>query len=280
MKIVKLWTLDVIDNNEKIGIRLHGSIERTPQKDCSIELHRHEFYEIEYTLSGTGIQIINGIEVPVKRGDVLFFDIGDTHSYYPIKDFVVVNCIFYPDFLEKDIKQKLLDVAKADDSMPYNIIHLTGLEMIEFEEILKKIEYELEHKQMEYMIAVRGYFNLMLASLIRAGLFNKKNHDYKIANIIQYVNTNWNNISLSDLAKQCGYSPAYLSLLFKKSTGMSVTKYINQKRIREAIRLLETTDKTVEDICQEVGYRDKKHFYNLFEQFTGTTPNRLRKSKT
>ena len=61
--------------------------------------HSHEFVEMEYIVSGECVQIIDGKEYIVKKGDLLIFDIGDSHSYYVNTKMEHFNCILFPMFL-------------------------------------------------------------------------------------------------------------------------------------------------------------------------------------
>ena len=60
-------------------------------------------------------------------------------------------------------------------------------------------------------------------------------------------------INLESLADMVFLSPGYLSLIFKQSTGDTVSHYIISQRIDEAKRLLETTNMKVNQICEKVG---------------------------
>lgn len=276
MDTKKLWTLEMIDSSEMIDVVLDDSHIDAAKNRPHLEVeHTHEFFELEYIVSGSGIQIINGVEIPVRRGDALFFDIGDTHGYYAIENFLVVNCIFYPEFWDKELKDKVLGISKCKTTKLNNIINLSGSGMIEFEEIIGKIEKELRRKQPEYKTAVNGYFKLLFVMLMRAGLFKKNKKDARLSAIMEYVSVHWRTATLSGVAQRFGYNSSYLSTMFKQVTGLGFTEYVNQRRIREAVLLLENTSKTVDNIIREVGFEDKKHFYTLFRQQMGVTPRAI-----
>ncbi|MDR0718514.1 MAG: AraC family ligand binding domain-containing protein, partial [Treponema sp.] len=99
MKAKRLWTLKHINPDEMIGI-LFDDTHFDPKVSDFQDLvpHSHEFYELEYVLSGTGFQNINGKEYLIRRGDAVLFDIGDVHYYYPIKELLIINCVFYPQY--------------------------------------------------------------------------------------------------------------------------------------------------------------------------------------
>ena len=86
-------------------------------------------------------------------------------------------------------------------------------------------------------------------------------------------------LSLSALAAMQNVSPAYLSTLFKKETGQTLTEYVNLKRIKLATRLLDTTMLQVQTVAQHCGILDVHYFSKLFKKYTGKTPKEYRAGK-
>lgn len=84
-------------------------------------------------------------------------------------------------------------------------------------------------------------------------------------------------ISLEQVAKHVHLSPAYLSELFKKETGMSFIDYKTIIRIEHAKKLLETPSMSISEISGKVGYSDPKYFSKLFKKITGKTIFEFRK---
>ena len=86
-------------------------------------------------------------------------------------------------------------------------------------------------------------------------------------------------INLESLADMVFLSPGYLSLIFKQSTGDTVSHYIIFQRIDEAKRLLETTNMKVNQICEKVGIDNVSYFGQQFKMFCGMSPSEYRKRK-
>ena len=84
-------------------------------------------------------------------------------------------------------------------------------------------------------------------------------------------------LRLEDIALHVQLSASYLSMLFKKETGENVSDYIQYVRLEEAKRLLRTTNLYVNEIAQQVGYADPKHFSKLFRKQTGSRPQDYRR---
>ena len=84
---------------------------------------------------------------------------------------------------------------------------------------------------------------------------------------------NIQNLSLSDYAKQCGYSATYLGKIFHKVTGVSFSQYMLNAKINQAKTLLLTTEMSISEIAETLGYYDTSHFINQFKKKVGCSPN-------
>ncbi|WP_158630166.1 response regulator [Cohnella sp. AR92] len=99
-----------------------------------------------------------------------------------------------------------------------------------------------------------------------------------IAKINAYIQDNLHrDLSRDDIANEVYRNPAYLSRLFRKETGLSLSEYIAQKRIEEAKRMLVETNLKVSNIAEGLGYQHFSYFAKLFRKFTGLTPQDYRK---
>ena len=65
-------------------------------------------------------------------------------------------------------------------------------------------------------------------------------------------------------------------LVNKKENGKTLTKYIQEKRIEEAIRMIANTDMTIQEISHSVGIDDLSWFSKLFKSITGVSPTKYR----
>ncbi|MCM1047395.1 MAG: AraC family transcriptional regulator [Clostridiales bacterium] len=83
-------------------------------------------------------------------------------------------------------------------------------------------------------------------------------------------------ITIDDLAEHTGLSTGYLSRLFKKETGMSVSSYIRAKKIEKAENLLKFCDYSMVEITNYLSFSSQSHFIQLFKKYTGMTPKKYR----
>lgn len=83
-------------------------------------------------------------------------------------------------------------------------------------------------------------------------------------------------LSLKSLAGAQNINAAYLSTVFKKEVGKTVTQYVNHERIQLAANLLETTQLQIQTIAAHCGILDVQYFSKLFKTHTGKTPKEYR----
>jgi YesN/AraC family two-component response regulator len=83
-------------------------------------------------------------------------------------------------------------------------------------------------------------------------------------------------LSLNEMAKLCNVSSGYLSALFKKETGKTLTDFVNDKRVSFAKHLLKTTNLQVQTIAQHCGILDFHYFCRMFKKSVGLTPTQYR----
>lgn len=75
-----------------------------------------------------------------------------------------------------------------------------------------------------------------------------------------------------------GISKSYLSSLFKKETDMTITDYVNHKRIQYASVLLSTTHLQIQTVAQHCGMMDVQYFSRLFKKIKGESPVEYRQN--
>lgn len=102
----------------------------------------------------------------------------------------------------------------------------------------------------------------------------------EIADLMEWLQLNYDtSFSVADIAEKFGYHPSYLTSLFKRCSGYTVTEYLNRQRIRVAKNLLVSTPKlTLSEIGEQVGIGDEKYFMRLFKRYEGITATAYRKA--
>lgn len=84
-------------------------------------------------------------------------------------------------------------------------------------------------------------------------------------------------ITRKEIAEFAGFNQEYLSTLFKKETGDTLSEYIQKKRLSVAKKLLRQTNLPISLISQDCGYETLSYFSNVFRQKVGLSPREYRK---
>ncbi|MFC5404641.1 response regulator [Cohnella soli] len=99
-----------------------------------------------------------------------------------------------------------------------------------------------------------------------------------IAKVKTFIQDNLHTeLTRDDIAHSIYRNPAYLSRLFRKETGFSLSDYIAQLRIEKAKRALVETNDKISNIAEDVGYAHFSYFAKLFKKTTGLSPQEYRK---
>ena len=109
--------------------------------------------------------------------------------------------------------------------------------------------------------------------------FAQHNQDDLIRQIQKYLADNYaSDWDLSELAALFYINSSYLSHIFKKKTGKTLSMYIEDLRIQNACTLLSNTDLPIGEIAAAVGYSDPNYFAKRFRKKVGTSPASYRKA--
>lgn len=222
-------------------------------------------FEIELPLDNGGISYINDASHPIKRNTVICAKPGQLrHTKLPFKCYYVHIIVSegglfdilssLPDFIElSDVKSAKETFAAISES--YN--NGTSREDILTESLLLNLIYTLSKRADSYKKAYQP----------------KSNNRRAIEQTIQYIKSNLSDeLSLATLSERVNFSPIYFHKLFKASVGRTLREYIEEQRIKRAIELLSSTDKTLAQIAYECGFSSQSYFSYAFKRKTKLTP--------
>ena len=96
----------------------------------------------------------------------------------------------------------------------------------------------------------------------------------------EYIKNHYNkDISLDDVSREVNISPYYFSKLFKDETGVNFIEYVTSIRMERAKELLGNSDKSMKEICVDIGYGDANYFSRTFKKNVGVTPTEYKEGK-
>lgn len=120
-----------------------------------------------------------------------------------------------------------------------------------------------------------------LSSLIFEILQNNKiDKNQRMVNIIKnYINQHLTaNLNLSTISEVVNYNESYVSRLFKQTTGIGISEYVNQARLEKAKMLLSTSNESIQNIASATGFDTSQYFSSVFKKTIGISPSDYRNS--
>lgn len=228
-------------------------------------------FEIELPIEDGGASYINDSSHTILKNTVICAKPGQTrHTKLPFKCYYVhiivkEGRIFdilsaFPNFIElsdaKEIKETFTALCESHNNG-------TAKEDILSQSLLLKLIYELDKK----------------ATSSNKPYLHKSSNRKSIEETIEYIKANLSGeLSLSLLSENFNFSPIYFHKLFKASTGKNLREYIEEQRIKKAIELLTSTDKTLTQIAYECGFSSQSYFSSAFKRKMKLTPREYTKA--
>jgi AraC family transcriptional regulator len=103
---------------------------------------------------------------------------------------------------------------------------------------------------------------------------------WQVRRVNEFIDANLSNdISISQLASECGLSARYFARAFRKSAGVPPHQWLTKKRVDKAKELLQRVDWELTDIASICGFVDQSHFTRVFSRFEGNSPGRWRRER-
>ena len=233
-------------------------------------LHWHDYFEIEFVVSGKGTQILNGKEYALKPGSLYIVSPNDFHAVYPDKKLTLFNASFQISELPYEVIEPLTKSSGI----------CTTCIRDEFDRFDALFTLLCDAKE---KIKDDRYFKTLLNGLlllIQTKLPMYKSTQYNAVQAAKlYIRTHFRqNPSLAEIANAVYLSPNYLCEKFRKETGKTVLNFLTEQKINYAETLLKSTKLSVTDICFSSGFSSLSNFLRAFKLYKNISPVAYRKS--
>lgn len=253
--------------------------------------HFHNQYEIFYLLEGERRFFFDNRSYLVKGGSLILVDENSIHMTTANSEREIGHdrIILY---VERD-KMKEFDRLFPNLNLVkffhqhYGVFPLNERQQREFIDLYTRLQDEFDSKKRNYRAMIETE---IIQYFIR---FMRENHTPAIEHtdvsapskyqniyaVADYISEHFDEtITLDLLADQFYISKYYLSRTFKEITGYGISEYLNIHRIREAKRLLEETDLSVQQIARKLGYESITYFEKVFKTYMTMSPLKYRKT--
>ena len=249
-----------------------------------VNLHSHSYYEILYCRKAAGTEYLIGANrYRLKQGDILYVPPGVSHR--PILSEQSTEA-YERDviWISQEFLKNTMDVFPLGHDQSSNhrtLIRTKGTRWEFLGELFRNGVQEEEERRPGWEMAVIGNTLTILANMKRAysersaGTMKAEKPEL-LDQITGFIEQNYSSrITLEDLAKRFYVSSSSISHLFKKKLGVSVYRYITQRRLIAAKELIARCE-SLEAVAETVGFSDYSAFYRAFRQEYGISPKQYR----
>lgn len=252
--------------------------------------HRHNYVEVIYMCQGSTTHIVDGDQVILEEGDLLFLNQNAVQEILPAgeKD-IAVNFIVLPEFFdmafsmmgeeENMLKDFLVGtLCGKNEKVPYLYFHVADVLPIQnlVENMVWTIFYDISNKRSCNQITM-GLLFLQLLNYMDKMETGSSRFDKELTGVVlNYVEEHYKKGSLSELAGMLGYDVYWLSREIKKRTGKTYKELLQTKRMNQALYLLTSSTLPIVDIIESVGYDNTSYFYRKFKEKYGMSPKEYR----
>lgn len=203
-----------------------------------------------------------------KEGDIVLIDCRKPHGYHSNG-----KCHFHFFHFSGLHSHEYTELIY---SMNHSACIPNGVNLVSdsiFQSLLRLAQSQGTRKN-EHRISV--YLHMILCELVEATTESPTLSNNSVEQAIQYMSDHiCESISLDELAQHVNLSKYYFIRCFRQITGLTPHQYFIRLRVQYAKRLLATTQLSIEQIAETLGFSSSSNFIRTFKQQTGATPRQF-----
>lgn len=273
----------LLESGKLIQVRPHTRFVHFPR-------HTHNYIEVIYMCSGSTRHLVDGVEILLEEGELLFLNQNAAQEVYPAgENDIAVNFIILPEFFDYGLKlmgeeenllrQFVIDcLTGKNESAGY--MHFKVADVLPIQNLVENLIWSIWNKQPNKRSmnqVTMGLLFLQLLNHMDRMEANADNQSQKLViDVLGYIEEHYKEGELTQLAKLLNYDAFWLSREIKKRTGKNYTDLVQAKRLNQAAYLLENTSMSVLDIGLAVGYGNQSYFHRIFQKRFQMSPKKYR----
>lgn len=277
----------LLDSTKLITVRPHTRFVAFPK-------HTHNYVEVIYMCSGQTRHRIDGEEVLLKQGELLFLGQSVTQEIDAAgENDIGVNFIILPEFFDQSLKMLreeesplrdfIIGCLGAESSGGIGYLHFQVADVLPIQNLVENLIWTIMNNQQNKRSINQTTMGLLFLQLLnytdKIATGGRQTEEDIVLAILRYVEENYKDGELTDLAQSLHYDLYWLSRMIKKRTGKTYTELIQQKRMQQAAFLLRNTGLSVAETGNAVGYDNLSYFHRIFRRQYGMSPKQFRDRK-
>lgn len=275
----------VLQNGRLIDIRRHVRFVRFPR-------HTHNFVEFIYMCKGSTTHIVDGQEILLREGDLLFLNQHAVQEILPASmDDIAVNFMILPAFFdtafrmigrEESALRDFVVSCLTEQGQQGNYLYFDVASILPVQNLIENLIWNMLRDEPSQRSLNEVTMGLLFMNLMnytdRIQVSQNSSEQELVLRLLRYIDTSYKNAALADFSAQCGYDVYTISRIIKKSTGRTFKELLQIKRLNQACFLLKNTKISIADIAESVGYDNTSFFHRLFRRVYEQSPKEYRDS--
>lgn len=248
----------------------HVSVGR--HRFSSFPNHWHDFFELEYVVSGSAMHTHNGKEYTSEKGQLYFLTQIDFHGFQGTPEVELIN-IKFDETRIPEYMNRFAFVAEQT-----KIRQLDPQEQERFEMAAKLLAHECKTGGSSINALLEYLLNFICKDEGEKTVPSEQQEQLVgVRNALAYMERHFREaLTLEQLSELAGYTPTYFSGLFTKVTGETYTQRLQTLRVNYA-RVLLMNGMSVEEACFKSGFGSLSNFLTVFRKRCGVSPGEFRK---
>lgn len=221
----------------------------------------HKAAEFWIVLKGGYIIWINGEEITLNQGDILFIDSYKAHYYKVLENSTKIDLVFDDKFLRNVIGEgKGFPMLIKNQRLFEDLVALAN-------EVYDEWETLDNDRKIAFIYRIVG---LIVQRIGTKKSDTDRKSDEFAKNIIAYIYNHYDTeLNIKTLSKEFGYTESYFSELFNKVLGMNLREYVNRLRISIADKIKqEHPDMPLREISERIGYNSWVTFHRAYSKYS------------
>ena len=255
-------------------------------------IHSQDGIEFNYVYSGSHTLYFEGKNYTIRENEVVIIPPHTHHDVMDTEGSISFSFLIHQDYFNDTFFQVIgkdsplstfYDLCLYHEAKTFLKFHIS--EPRKFLNIFLLLYCEfISNEQHNHDICI-NYIRVLFAYLLNQTSWNFEHNSEdpsfqqvnSFAAVLHYLKTHFRTVTLNELAERFHYDRSYLGKLIKKYTHSSFSDLITSYRLNQAVSLLLSGDKRIEEIAEEAGYQSADHLTRMFRSRYGMAPSKYRK---
>lgn len=259
------------------------------------QLHTHDYLELGYVVEGEFRQKISGRDIVFRKGELCLIDKNCVHQDYLQNKESVILFLGLSNNMFTEVMNETVSTEKIISFLQSAMLKQKNLQQYlcfkPSPETEKALDKAFEQLISELLINDAGSSFICKGLMMRIfGLLStgcefslsrelRREMNWIIyGEITEYIKNHYATVTTKELVETFHFQEDYFNRLIRSKAGISYSEYVQKVRLEKAESLLRTSNMTVNEVAEAVGYQNKGYFYKIFKKEFGMTPREMRLS--